>query len=172
MIIQEYLYNHPDIVALTNVDGRQCVRFTTFVDARGNPHILNAYLKLIAGCDVFDTFNYDTSGNVMIEMDVDTGILRSVIMVEAHTHRLYTVDQHPDIQKTLRGMRLPNWQAACSLVHRAAKAFLPVRAVGWDVIIGPDAPCVVEGNIWWDPTPNLLGRMRSIADRMYAGMKE
>jgi hypothetical protein len=167
IIIQEYLYNHPDIAAMSNVDGRQCARLATFVDARGCCHVIGAYFKIIVGGKDFDNFNYGKSGNIVADIDVDTGILRAAISIETHTRRIYAVDKHPETHKPIVGVRLPHWEAACALARRAALTFLPVRTVCWDMIVGPDGPGIVEGNIWWDPGVfNIFGKMHSMVERM------
>ena len=48
------------------------------------------------------------------------------------------------------GYRVPRWPAVGKLACDAAKAFLPLRTVGWDVAITLDQPCLIEGNVTWD----------------------
>jgi hypothetical protein len=42
------------------------------------------------------------------------------------------------------------------LVFRAARLFLPLRTIGWDVAIAPDGPILMEGNAYWDPFNDML----------------
>jgi hypothetical protein len=167
VIVQEYLHNHPDIVAISNVDGRQCARLATFVDSKGCCQVMGAYFKIIVGGKDFDNFNYGKSGNIVADIDIDTGILRAAVSVETRIRKVYAVDKHPETHKQVIGGRLPHWQATCELARRAALAFLPVKTICWDMIIGPDGPCIVEGNIWWDPGVfNIFGTMASMMERM------
>ncbi|MBN9282025.1 MAG: hypothetical protein J0H37_07220, partial [Hyphomicrobium denitrificans] len=53
----------------------------------------------------------------------------------------------------LEGFRLPDWTLVTELALRAARTFLPLRTIGWDIALTPDGPVIVEGNRWWDP-PN------------------
>jgi len=50
---------------------------------------------------------------------------------------------------------LPCWFETSVLVKQPALKFLPLRAIGWDVAITPDGPCILEANSYWDPpTPS------------------
>ena len=48
------------------------------------------------------------------------------------------------------GYAVPQWAAVSELVTAAARAFMPLRTVGWDVAITPTRPCLIEGNVTWD----------------------
>lgn len=158
VVIQEYLYNHPDIASISNVDGRQCARLATFLDDNGNCRIWAAFIKFIVGDNVFDNFNGGTSGNIMAHIDINEGTICSAVTVDAQTRRLYNIERHPETQKNILGTRLPHWETTRMIACLAASAFFPIRAVCWDIIITPDGPFIVEGNIWWDPMlPNLFG---------------
>jgi hypothetical protein len=173
VIVQEYLKNHPDIAAINNVEGGQCARLATFVDSKSHCHVIGGYFKFIVGGNAFDNFNYGDTGNIVADIDVDTGILRAALSVDKQTRRIQSISKHPETQKAIVGMRLPHWEAACELARRAAIAFLPVRTVCWDMIIGSDGFYIVEGNIWWDPGVfNLFGSMRSMADCMLNGTRQ
>ena len=65
-----------------------------------------------------------------------------------------TVETHPDTGEAFDGVVLPDWADARRMVCAAAKQFLPVRTLGWDVAFTPGGPIIVEGNVWWDyPNP-------------------
>jgi len=46
---------------------------------------------------------------------------------------------------------LPFWDEACALAETAARHFLPIRTIGWDVALTPEGPVILEGNFWWNP---------------------
>ena len=38
-----------------------------------------------------------------------------------------------------------------ALAKALAVAFMPMRAIGWDIAVTPEGPVCVEGNARWDP---------------------
>jgi hypothetical protein len=63
-------------------------------------------------------------------------------------------DKHPDTGAILTGLRVPYWSEARSLVLRLMRHFNFLQYVGWDIVITPDGPRVIEGNHYSDV--NLL----------------
>jgi len=61
------------------------------------------------------------------------------------------VDRHPETGVTFSGFQLPFWAEVCALARRAARAFLPIRTIGWDFAMTAGGPCLIEGNFWADP---------------------
>ena len=43
-----------------------------------------------------------------------------------------------------------------ALAEQAARAFLPLRTVGWDIAVTPEGPTLIEGNPFWDPSNDLV----------------
>ena len=158
LIIQEYLQNHSAIVTLTGVDGRQTIRITTFIDRVGKCHFILSFAKLIVGDNVVDNFCDGTTGNILARIDAATGALYTARMAIQQMRPPRPVKCHPTTGKQIESFLIPYWKEACDLAQRAAMQFLPARTVGWDIIICPDGPRIVEGNIWWDS----LGSMDSI----------
>ena len=56
---------------------------------------------------------------------------------------------HPVTGAPTVGVQLPEWDAVLELVGRAAEAFAPLRAVGWDVAITDAGVALLEANAWW-----------------------
>jgi hypothetical protein len=56
---------------------------------------------------------------------------------------------HPVTGAPTVGVQLPEWDAVLALVSRAAEAFAPLRAVGWDVAITDGGVVLLEANAWW-----------------------
>ena len=47
-------------------------------------------------------------------------------------------------------MTVPIWQATIELCRRAARLFPGVRSIGWDLVVSPDGPVLLEANENWD----------------------
>ncbi|MEZ4330740.1 MAG: sugar-transfer associated ATP-grasp domain-containing protein [Myxococcota bacterium] len=162
-VIQERVHNHAAIEQLSGSRYLQTVRFYTLLDRTGTPRLLHAYFKLIAGDNFIDNFRAGDTGNLLALPDLEDGMLGPALAPDRRG-RLVEVRRHPDTGARIDGIRLPDWAAARALAFEAARAFAPLRLVGWDVAIGPDGPILIEGN-WNSDPPNPGGRMaRVIAD--------
>ena len=53
----------------------------------------------------------------------------------------------------IEGFQLPVWTEACQLAREAARLFLPLRFVGWDIALTETGPVLVEAN-WNSDPPN------------------
>jgi hypothetical protein len=162
-VIQERVRNHAAIEALSGSRYLQTVRFYTLLDRSGEPRLLHAYFKLIAGDNFVDNFRAGDTGNLLALPGLEDGVLGPALAPDRRG-RLVEVLRHPDTGARIDGFRLPDWSAARGLAFDAARAFAPLRLVGWDVAIGPDGPILIEGN-WNSDPPNPGGRMeRVLAD--------
>ena len=149
-LLQARLRNHEDIRALGGAGGLDCTRFTTFVDDRGSPRLLFYMHKLATGTNPTDNFAFGRSGN-LIAIGDETGRLTEAIGAAPGGAGLVRTERHPDSGLPVRGFVLPFWEEARDLVLRAARAFLPLRTLGWDVALTDGGPVIVEANAWWDP---------------------
>jgi len=59
------------------------------------------------------------------------------------------------------------WEEVLDLARSSARAFAPVRTVGWDVAVTPSGPVLVEGNFWYDP-PDEGFRMNELFSALAA----
>ncbi|KTD43140.1 sugar-transfer associated ATP-grasp domain-containing protein [Legionella parisiensis] len=153
-IIQEALLNHPSLRELSDADGLQTVRITTFIDPQGHCHIEHACFKPIVGNGIIDNHNNGQYGNLLSHVNIKDGtIVKTVVTTAEHKER-QSVHQHPTTRIKLTNFQLPMWNEACELAVHAAKQFLPLRTIGWDIALTPTKPVIIEGNQHWDP-PNL-----------------
>ena len=152
-VIQERLWNHPDLLSLTDVQYLQTLRLNTLIDSDGRCRLIHGHMKFIAGSSAADNFDYGTTGNLQCLVDLDCGRLPPAVTMTQDPPAIVTVARHPKTKEEFAGFQLPLWEHACRLVLRAAPLFLPLRAIGWDIALTPAGPVLVEGIIWWDP-PN------------------
>jgi hypothetical protein len=166
-MVQERIRGHPDLDELSATDALQTVRMVTFVDGAGDASVLAARLRLICGDAAHDNFDYGRNGNLIANVDVATGAVKSVVGSEGDPPAIQRYRRHRRTGRELIGYRVPEWSAVRELALRAAQAFRPLRTIGWDVAITPTHTCLIEGNVTWDP---LSGepRMGEIYRRLVA----
>jgi len=168
-IVQERLKNHADLMLLSQTEWLHTTRFNTLVDRQKTAHILNAHLKIAMGRNPTNNFDYGRSGNLIVQVCLETGQLKQALSVSSDG--LGTpVFSHPKTGVAMEGFLLPLWREACDLVRETALKFWPLRTIGWDVALTPKGPIIVEGNAFWDPpnypphvpwTKDLLAESRS-----------
>lgn len=150
-VIQERIRNHPDLTRLSGSPYLQCARFITLCDRRSQCHILHAHLKLIVGRNAIDNFHHGATGNVTARADLQHGTLFAAVAGNPRGAGYLTAATHPDTGLAIEGFRLPFWEEACQLAREAARAFLPLRFVGWDIALTPTGSVLIEAN--WNPDP-------------------
>ncbi len=144
-VFQERLQNHPemsDLVGTTLLS----IRFTTFLDLRGDIEILTGILKLPGrDCGVDNL----SQGALAVHVDLETGALGEGRFYQRAPCRSFRT--HPESGVPFFGRKLPLWKEACELALRAAAAFPMVHVLGWDIAITPDGPTIIEANSSWAP---------------------
>lgn len=157
-VVQERLRNHADLEALSGRESVQTARVVTLVDGR-TPRVLFACFKVIAGDGDSDNFDYGRSGNLLADVDLDSGALRAPKGRHPSGFGLVGHERHPQTDAALEGFVLPHWRETRELAESAALKFLPLRTIGWDIAITPDGPSILEGNVWWDALHNAHRHM-------------
>jgi hypothetical protein len=169
-LFQERLHSHPALVELSGTETLQTTRVVTLVDRAGAPRILLACQKIVTGDSPFDNFHDGKTGNVVAEIDPATGRLGRVVGPAPGAWRLVDLHAHPRTEIPFPGHELPLWPETRELLGRAALAFLPLRAIGWDVALTSNGPVLIEGNAWWGP-PNLLRIMAPVLRALEAELE-
>jgi hypothetical protein len=162
-ILQERIYNHPDLLALSQAQGLQCVRLIVMTDPQGQSHILHAHLKIIVGDNPHDNFQFGNSGNLLARVDVTTGSLSSALNRNPSGPGYIELTHHPGTRQQITGLNLPHWPATCRLVRKASQLLQPLRVIGWDVAITPNGPVIIEGN-WNSDPPNPFRNLDTFCD--------
>jgi hypothetical protein len=162
VLLQERVFNHPEIVRLSGSRAVQTCRITTYVGTDEKARIAHTHLKTITGDEIVDTYLEGLRGNLEVPIDLASGALGEGYRILGNGEGIATLPRHPVTGEIFEGFQCPFWAESVELVRRAAIDFLPVRTIGWDVAITPGGPVVIEGNIWWDP-PNEHRRWQEIA---------
>jgi hypothetical protein len=149
-IMQERVHNHPELMKLTAAAGLQTARFVTVVGCDGEVSVVTAVFKAIAGGNEVDNFRHGSIGNLLARINPSDGTLDEAVTL-AGGGGVVTVQHHPDTGMAFRGFRLPDWEKAFALARRCARAFAPVRLVGFDIAFSERGPLLIEGNFWGDP---------------------
>lgn len=150
-MLQSRVKNHSDITRLTGFNMLQTARICTHVTADNQVEILFAFMKLAGSEGLADAFNLGKNGNMLAEIDPASGKLRKVYAMDQQQGYLVPADHHPITQANLLEFTVPCWQACKRLAEQVSLAFLPLRAVGWDIAITDQGPMVLEGNENWVP---------------------
>ncbi len=150
-LAQERVRAHADIARLSGTDNLQTVRMVTYVAADGRVVLGCCQLRIIAGSSVVDNFHDGLTGNLIGDIPGAGGVVSEVHGPAGGAPGFTTVAAHPVTGAIFRGFTIPCWEDACRLVQKAARAFLPLRTIGWDVAITADGPLLIEGNVTWDP---------------------
>ncbi|MFQ5644342.1 MAG: sugar-transfer associated ATP-grasp domain-containing protein [Thiogranum sp.] len=150
-VIQKRLRNHAELVQLSDTEYLQTTRIVTYVDNSSHCNILFAFFKPIVGLNFSDNHDHGKTGNLVAQVDLQTGTLRPASIMTDDGSGEKTVLAHPVTGTPFEGFQMPLWKETCQLARQAAREFLPLRTVGWDIAITPDGPFIVEGNAWSDP---------------------
>ena len=171
-LMQEVIENHPDITSFSWVAGLQTVRIITLVGADGCVEILTAFFKTITETNIVnDTHIENLKGNLEVLIDLSEGSLRQASYLDGTGKGIVVVGNHPVSGNPFKGFIIPYWTQVLELAKRAALMALPVRTIGWDIAITAQGPCLIEGNIWWNP-PNQHLVMGWMAERLESVITE
>ena len=135
-IVQERLTNHPDLLPVAS-DAAAVLRLTTVADRAGNVTLIGAGAGL----------PFRDGGSAACTLSLEGGeILRAL------GRRNDPIAAHPDTGRTFAGFTMPMWPECIALVSRAHReAFGRFATLGWDVVITPDGPLLLEANSGWNP---------------------
>ena len=145
-LLEEGLVQHPSLDRL-NPSSINTVRIITRLRPDGSVQVVSAALRVGVGGRM-DNF---TAGGLTCSLDPETGLVRRPFRskVRSPGDGSYI---HPGSGLSVEGLVMPFWDDVLVMIGDAATRVPQVRTVGWDVVIGPDGPGLVEGNDNWDKT--------------------
>jgi hypothetical protein len=143
LIVQERVLNH-ESVARISPGATSTLRIVTLRRRDGSCLIPFAGARFGRKDATIDNYS---EGGILASIDVATGRL-GVGNLKMGGARI-EVREHPDTGVRIEGTQLPSWPETLDLVRNLSAVSQPVRAVGWDIIISPEGPVVLEGNHDW-----------------------
>lgn len=141
-VVRPNVANHPAIADLST-GALNTVRVVTCRNETGAFEATNALLRMARGRGtVVDNMH---AGGIGAKVDIATGTLgRATDMGMSRASGWWA--RHPDTGAPIAGRTLPFWAEVLDLVGRAHAAFPDQPAIGWDVALTAEGPCLVEGN--------------------------
>ena len=143
-IIEERLEQHPFFAEL-NPYTTNSIRVVTFLGKSGTVEIEFAGLRLGRKGGIADNW---AQGGISVGVDPISGRLgRGVLKPKLGSEWL---DRHPDTQVPFANRVIPRWRETLEACEHAALVSPHVHSIGWDVVVTPRGPKIIEGNPDWD----------------------
>jgi len=149
ILVEEVIRQHDDLAAVCP-GTVNTTRVTAFFDGQ-KAHILAMAQKFGRGA-VSDQMTF---GGFYTMLDEDGHALGAGYDSHGHVHEL-----HPDSGVRIADFQLPMIDEVKAFVDQVARVVPQVQYVGWDIVVGPDGPVLVEGN-WgagvYENKPSVTG---------------
>lgn len=169
-ILQQPLESHPSIASVSGTPKISGLRIHTFLGKQG-PEIFRVVWRVNGGSDDDDHFRFGRSGNLIADVDMETGQVRQVITGFGFSRTF--LENHPRTGQRLVGFQIPHWQAIRELVLDAHLAFPGYLCPGWDIAVCAEGPRILEINAFGDIDTSQLASGRGfVDDRLKALLNE
>ncbi len=144
-IIERGLEQHAAVSALFP-SSVNTVRALTMLDVNNNNEPFIALAVQRIGCRRSAPSDNWSRGGLSARIDLDTGRLtRATRLPDSNVKEWF--ETHPDTGAQIAGVVLPHWEETRALILHSARVLSFMEYVGWDIVIGPDGPLVLEANI-------------------------
>ncbi|CAN5202752.1 hypothetical protein BH10PSE7_BH10PSE7_13940 [soil metagenome] len=163
-IVQPRLINHPLLDDISN-DALATVRVLTCRNEQGEFEATNTAFRMAIGANsVVDNFH---QGGIAAPVEFATGRLGLASDI-GKTPDVGWRHSHPVTGAPFLGRVLPYWADVIALACQAHAAFPQRTAVGWDVAMLRDGPCIIEGNASPDLDIHQRAERRPLGDQRIA----
>ncbi|MBS1516011.1 MAG: hexapeptide transferase [Bacteroidetes bacterium] len=141
-LAEEYIIQHPDIMALSP-SAVNTVRIFTQLNEKDEVELLGCRLRISINSHVDNL----AAGNIAAPIDDATGIISGPGVYSDITKSPESV--HPVTGVKITGFQIPFWRETIEMIKKAAKAHPENRSIGWDIVITDKGPGLIEGNHDW-----------------------
>lgn len=104
-----------------------------------NKKVVAAFIRFGNLGNVVDNFNHD---GMVTTINIDTGIIEYPALDKKEN--IYEV--HPYTNEKIVGLKIPMWDKVKELCIEACNVTPEIGYIGWDVCVGEEKPCLIEGN--------------------------
>jgi len=122
------------------------IRALTIPDVDNNEEPFIALAVQRIGCYRSQPSDNWSRGGLSARIDLETGTLGKATRLPDKNVKEWFVT-HPDTGAPIEGVQLPLWEETRDLILRAAREVSFLEYIGWDIVIGPQGPLVLEANI-------------------------
>jgi hypothetical protein len=141
VLLQRCVRNHSALAALAP-GGLATLRVVTYRRPSGEAGLIMCALRMPTNGQPVDNF---AAGGIAAPVDA-TGVMLAAVAKDPDPG---TFPRHPDSGAPIAGIGIPHFGEAIGLALRAHAAFAWVPTVGWDVVITPEGPALLEANPGW-----------------------
>lgn len=143
LLVQRRLLQHPEMNRMYP-KSINTIRLVTIRNRHtGEIEYFHSLLRIGAGGNVVDNWS---QGGVCVGVGED-----GVLLAEGYFKPQYGLRtlSHPDTGVVFEGFEIPYYHEAVEMCKRFHKKIDFIPAIGWDVAITPDGPCLIEANDNW-----------------------
>ena len=158
-IVETFVKQHPALNALSP-SAVNTVRIFTQTRKNGEYEILGCRQRISVDSPVDNL----AAGNLAAPINANSGIIEGPGVYSDMTRE--PEELHPITGVRIVGLQIPFWQETLSLVREASFLHPENRSVGWDVVITPEGPGLIEGNHDWCKLVWQLPVNRGLKDRL------
>lgn len=141
-MVESFAVQHPKLQELSP-SGVNTVRIFTLIDDQGGCRVLGCRLRISVNSPVDNL----AAGNLAAPIDESKGMVNGPGVYSDITRASETV--HPVTGTLIEGFQVPYWPETLAMVREASLKHPQNRSIGWDVVITPDGPGLIEGNHDW-----------------------
>jgi hypothetical protein len=141
-LVETFAQQHPALNELSP-SAVNTVRIFTRLGDRDEVIVLGCRLRISVNCKVDNL----AAGNLAAPIDEQTGIVTGPGVYSDITKPDEPI--HPITKVPIIGFQLPFWPETIKLAKDAARLHPQNRSIGWDIVVTPDGPGLIEGNHDW-----------------------
>ena len=145
ILIQKIIQQHEKVAKL-NPNCVNTIRIVTLSNRKQDIGVFSAFLRLGITKDSF--VDNRAKGGVGVGIDLDTGCLKTYGF--AHDAFGTKLDAHPLTGVIFKNYQIPYWEEIKKLAKDAHKQFYELQSIGWDIVVTPTGPVILEGNDDWE----------------------
>ncbi len=136
-VMQEYVAQHETLARVA--PSTNTIRIVTLLTKGGDVLIIGAIIRFGVGNTFVDNA---TLGGLGVGVNLESGTLMRIAYDNLGRKYLH----HPNAGIAFEGFQLPYWEEVKGLARRSQQVFHYYRLLGFDVLITPEGPIVVEIN--------------------------